>query len=178
MAASLDQYDLMKSFFNFTADDEARLRALGPVFAKHGKSITDAFYEHLAQYSETAALIEGRVDALKATHARWMGELFGGTYDEAYFNNRLRIGAAHVRIGLSPEYVEGVMSFLRTEGLRAIQTEVSEATQQLEMYTSLCKILDLDLALINVAYAEERIDRLTNFTGLSRKLIERCILKG
>ena len=40
------------------------------------------------------------------------------------------------------------------------------------------RTLDLDLLVINLAYGEERLERLTRFTGMSRKLIERCIRKG
>jgi hypothetical protein len=39
----------------------------------------------------------------------------------------------------------------------------------------LVKILDIDLMIINLAYSQETIDRLSKFTGMSRKLIERCI---
>lgn len=120
--------------------------------------------------------IEGRVDQLKGTHARWMGELFAGDYGEACFQNR--VGMAHVRIGLDTWWVEGVMSFLRTSAAHAIREEVADPEQGTRLLASRVKILDLDLLVINVAYAEERLDRLHNFTGMSRKLIERCIRKG
>lgn len=107
-----------------------------------------------------------------------MGELFAGEYGEDYFNNRLRIGMAHVRIGLDPHWVEAVMSFLRAEAVDAIAQEFDDDAQRCDLYKSLCKLLDLDMMLINVAYGEERLDRITSFTGLSRKLLERCISKG
>jgi hypothetical protein len=46
-----------------------------------------------------------------------MAELFAGDYGEAYFDNRWKIGLAHVRVGVKPWWVEAVTSFLRTEGL-------------------------------------------------------------
>jgi truncated hemoglobin YjbI len=49
------------------------------VFAAHGAAITDQFYQRLAANPEQARMIEGRVDALKRTHNRWMSELFAGT---------------------------------------------------------------------------------------------------
>jgi len=42
-------------------------------------------------------------------------------------------------------------------------------------HASVLKILDIDLMVINFAYAAERIDRLCYFTGMSKKLIARCI---
>lgn len=178
MSSTLDVFEEMKAFVQFDAADEANLKALAPVFARRGQAITDGFYARLGQFEETARQIEGRVEALKATHTQWMNELFVGVYDHTYFNNRLRIGKAHVRIGLSPQWVEGVMSYLRAAAVDAIAAEVEDPAAQAARYKSLCKLLDLDLMLINVAYGEERLERLTAFTGMSRKLIERCISKG
>lgn len=177
MAIDVSQFEQMKSFLEFGADDAVNLKALGPVFAKHGGRITDDFYLTLEKYPTTAKLIEGRVAALKATHGRWMSELFGGSYDEAYFHNRMKVGMVHVKVGLDPYWVEGVMTHLRLAGLLAIREELSgdEAERR---YASYVKVLDLDLAIINLAYAEERLDRLTRFTGMSRKLLENCIKKG
>ncbi|MEL6349539.1 MAG: protoglobin domain-containing protein [Myxococcota bacterium] len=168
-------YEEMKRFNNFDDQDVDNLKSLGPVFDKHGAAITDAFYEQLGQFEETAKLLEGRVDSLKATHKRWMRELFTGDYGQAYFDNRRRIGDAHVRINLSPYYVEGVMAFLRRAGLEAINAEVPDRGEAQKKYQSLLKMLDLDLFIINLSYSEERLSRLVKFTGMSRKLIERCI---
>lgn len=178
MAALVDRFEEMKSFVGFGAADVENLKSLAPTFAARGPAITDAFYGILGNFPATAAQIEGRIDALKATHARWMGELFAGDYGEAYFNNRLRIGQAHVRIGLDPQYVEGVMSILRAAGLEAIMADVSDPTEAKTKYESLLKILDLDLVIINLAYGEERLDRVSSFTGMSRRLIETVIKKA
>lgn len=178
MAADIAVFETMKGFVTFGPADVENLVRLRPVLEKHGSAITDRFYLRLAENPETAAFIEGRVDALKRTHHRWMMELCGGEYGHAYFENRIRVGMAHVRIGLDTWWVEGVMSFLRTEAVEAIRAEVSDSDVCARLYQSLVKILDLDLLIINVAYAEERLDRLHNFTGMSRKLIERCIKQG
>ena len=178
MSADPAVFESMKSFLKFGDDDARHLASLRPLFEAHGGAITDTFYERLGAVETTAKLIEGRVDHLKGTHRRWMLELFDGQYGQAYFENRLRIGMAHVRIGLEPWWVEGVMSFLRTASAEAIAAAEPDAAKAAVLHGSLCKLLDLDLLVINMAYAEERLDRLTRFTGMSRKLIERCIVKG
>lgn len=178
MSESEAVFDKMKEFLDFGEKDAANLVALAPVFQVHGKSITDQFYETLSRYPETAKLIEGRVDALKATHHRYLGELFAGTYGVAYFENRLKVGQVHVRVGLDPYFVEAVMSFLRTAGLLAIRQEQGSDPATAERMVSFIKILDLDLLIINMAYGEERLNRLAKFTGMSRKLLEKCIQRG
>ncbi len=165
----------IKDFIGFTDADAATLKTLAPVFAARGGAITDAFYVKLSHDPEQNRLIEGRVDQLKATHHRWMGELFAGDYGEAYFQNRWKIGMTHVRVGVRPWWVEAVTSFLRTEGLSALTAELSDAGARVRAEQALIKILDIDLMIINLAYDAETVDRLSNFTGMSKKLIERCI---
>ena len=178
MADASEVYAEMKSFLDFNDADVQNLITLAPIFAKHGGAITDAFYETLGQYPTTAALIEGRVDHLKATHAAWMRELVAGDYGDAYLARRMRIGEVHVRIGLPPYYVEAVMNNIRVGGHAAITTELSDAADIDAKYGSLVKILDLDLLIINLAYSEERLDRMSAITGMSRKLVERLITKA
>ncbi|MBK8263306.1 MAG: hypothetical protein IPK80_18420 [Nannocystis sp.] len=178
MISKNDVFSELKAFIDFGDPDIENLRALAPVFAAHGPAITDAFYEKLLARPETARLIEGRVDALKATHGRWMTQLFAGDYGDGYFSDRWKIGLTHVRVGVPPHYVEAVISFLRTEAEHLLQRELGDAALVAARHASLTKILDLDLMVINLAYGDERIDRLCKFTGMSRKLIERCIEKG
>lgn len=168
----------LKRFVGFDAEDADNLRALAPLFAEHGPAITDAFYARLGDNEETAALIAGRVDALKATHARWMAGLFAGEYGDDYLAERLRIGLTHVRVGIPPWWVEAVFSFLRGAGVDLLASEIAEPERRVALTQSLLKVLDLDLLAINLAYGEERLDRLCAFTGMSRKLLERCVSGG
>ncbi|MDC0720334.1 protoglobin domain-containing protein [Nannocystis bainbridge] len=171
-------YAAIQQFIGFDADDAARLRELAPLFAEHGSTLTDRFYAKLAADPEQSALIAGRVESLRQTHMRWLSELFAGDYGERYFDDRWRIGLAHVRVGVRPWWVEAVTSFLRSEGLALIEAHVADPERRAASARSLLKILDLDLMIINLAYADDRVDRLCRFTGMSRKLIERCIAQG
>ncbi len=176
MTEMTDIFEEIKRFIGFDADDAAALQALAPVFVVHGPGITDAFYVKLARDPEQNRLIAGRVDSLKQTHLRWLARLFAGEYGEAYFADRWRIGLAHVRVGVKPWWVEAVTSFLRTEGLALLTHELVDQAQRDRAARALIKILDIDLMIINLAYSQETIDRLSEVTGMSRKLIERCVL--
>lgn len=166
-----------KEFIGFGAQDAERLQSLGPLFAQHGREITDTFYERLLATPETAPLIQGRVEKLKDTHMKWMASLFQGEYGPGYLTERWRIGLTHVRVGIPPWWVEAVTSFLRDAGLGLIAANHAGASAA-ALCQSYVKILDVDLWIINLAYNEERLVRLTTFTGMSRKLIERCVLQG
>ncbi len=177
MTETLALYHALQDFVGFTAADAVNLRELAPLFARHGAALTDAFYARLAANPETAAIIAGRVDALKQTHATWLAQLFAGPHDERYFDDRWRIGLVHVRVGVKPWWVEAVASFLRAEGVLVIERELADPARRAACACSLLRVLDLDVMIINLAYGDERLARLSEFTGMSRKLIERCVVQ-
>lgn len=171
-------YEKLKTFLDFSSKDEDSLRALWPVVAKYASKITDDFYMTLAKDPGTLALIEGRIDTLKATHTAWIEEVFSGVdgaWADDYMDRRVTIGKIHVKIGLDPYWVEAVMSQIRTGICTALANEISDPAELASSFSSVCKVLDIDLMLINLAYAEERLDRLADCTGLSRVLIENLV---
>lgn len=175
MSPPLELYERLKVFVGFGTPDVENLVTLQPVVAKHGPSITDAFYSRLGDMPETAKFIGGRVDALKGTHKSWMLSLVGGEYGKDYLESRWRIGHAHVRIGLDAYWVEGVMSFIRTSVVEAIGREITDPAEVARKSASFVKACDLDMLVINLSYAEDRLERLTAFTGMKRALIENII---
>ncbi|MCA9632855.1 MAG: hypothetical protein KC766_34620 [Myxococcales bacterium] len=175
MSATYATFEGLKRFLGFADQDAENLKSLAPIFDRLGPGITDAFYEALGRNPDTAKFLEGRVDQLKRTHQQWMQELFAGEYAEAYFDSRMRIGLAHVRIGLAAYWVEAVMSVIRSEGLKAMAREIGDADELASKAASLARICDLDLAIINLSYGEDRLDRLSEFTGMKRALIENII---
>lgn len=175
MSDFFERFETQKRFIGFSEIDVGNLVALSPIFQRRGAAITDSFYEVLGHLSDTARFIEGRVEHLKQTHARWMMGLFAGSYGQEYVAERLRIGQAHVRVGLDPAWVEGVMSLLRVEGMVAICDEIADKHTAAAQVRSYLRILDLDLFVIGHAYAQERLERLSSFTGMNRRLIENVI---
>lgn len=165
----------LKTFLGFGDDDVARLLSVKPWVEANGRKITDAFYETIQGTPVLAPFVDGRVEKLKQTHTRWMVELVGGKYDDAYFDSRWRIGVTHVRIGLDPIWVDGTMALIRNKILIGLADTEADAHRLAEAQGSLIKVCDLDLAIINLAYAEDRLERLTNFTGMKRALIENII---
>lgn len=178
MADDFETYEQMKRFLAFDEADAGRLQALAPVFAERGPAITDAFYDALGSMPATAAIIEGRVDALKATHIRWMGTLFAGDYGRAFFDQQYRIGEIHVANNILPEFVEGVTTTLRLGGRRVIVEEVGRTEEAYASIDALTKLLDLCLLTINLAYQKERITRISAMTGMSGKLLENLVRTG
>ncbi len=169
------KYEWAKGIVDFSSDDAKNLMSLRPIVEEYAPKVTDAFYDMLLSRPETAQKIDGRVDALKTTHKAYLLQLVGGEYGQQYFNSRLIIGKVHVVQGIEPHWVESIMSVIRSAVVSAMCLAIEDREELAAKTASWIKICDLDLLVINFAYAEERLDRLSKFTGMSRVLIENVI---
>jgi PAS domain S-box-containing protein len=93
-------------FLGMTPRDEELLRALRPLLEEHVVEIEDAFYDHLLSFPETAQLLRDHttVARLKKLQRDYLLRITEGKFDDAYFEDRLRIGKTHERVGLSPRW--------------------------------------------------------------------------
>ena len=175
MSSKLELFQKLKEFVGFDEDDVANLVKAGPILEPYFAPIADQFYGTIGKYPLAAKHVEGRVDKLKTTHKLWMKSLFEGTYDEEYFDWRWKIGMVHVYEGIEPHWMESVMNIIRTGLLEALAKELGDAEETAKIYSSILRVLDLDVLVINLSYSEDRLDRLTDFTGMKRGLIENII---
>lgn len=98
------------SYINLTEADCKLLRQFKPVIEKQADMIVDRFYAHITHYPELTKIIElagSNIDRLKVTQKRYLLEIFDGNFDVAYFENQLKIGVIHKRIGLTPRWYLG-----------------------------------------------------------------------
>lgn len=107
----LDEAELRsrKAFFEITDADLARLVALRPFAERHTDDIVEAFYQLLLGHSETKKFFQddAAIRRVKRTQRDYFLGLFEGRCDLAYIEDRLRVGAAHERIGLAPKWYLG-----------------------------------------------------------------------
>lgn len=132
-----DELEWRKDFINFSEADAGRLAKLEPVFQGNREEIAQAFYDNLQRYEETLEIIgrsDRTVEQLKETQRAYLLSLAHGTYDEAYFVDRARIGMIHYMLGMPMKhylgqygvYYELLVSVLSER----IQEDVLEATEE------------------------------------------------
>jgi signal transduction histidine kinase len=147
-------------FVEFTGKDklallEARQR-LRPFF----ESVVDEFYGTLLHDPEAQAILDaeiGRLERLRQNLRQWVDQLFCGEYDQAYFEQRSRIGRTHVRIELPQHLMFFGMSVIRRELVRVIiEARLPNAAV---VISAVHKLLDLELAVMNDSYREDFVDR-------------------
>ncbi|HZY30548.1 MAG TPA: globin-coupled sensor protein, partial [Candidatus Methylomirabilis sp.] len=168
--------EVRKKFVRFTEQDVRCLKEL-EVFAKtHVDEIVEEFYANLLQFDEMKAIFRNTgvsVESLKATQRQYILELFSGAYDEDYFERRLRIGAVHNRIGLSPRWYLGAYSVLAQSIYTFIDKRYRFRTvKRLKYLLAMKKILSLDQALAIETYIHALVGKISEGINAIRETAE------
>jgi rsbT co-antagonist protein RsbR len=148
---NLDEQELRsrRAFFELTDADLARLATLRPLAEKHTADIVESFYQLLLEHSESRKFFpdEATVRRVKQTQREYFLGLFAGKCDLAYVEDRLRVGAAHERIGLAPKWYIGAYRRYMQLMLERLATELPTAEALRDAMRSIQKIVYFDMAL-------------------------------
>src|SRR5689334_2117708 len=143
-----------RAFFEITEDDLTRLAALLPVAEKHTDAIVEDFYKLLLSYSETRKFFpdEATIRRVKKSQREYFIGLFAGRCDLAYVEDRLRIGAAHERIGLSMKWYLGAYRKYLELIHEHLSTEMSDPAEIRSSLASIQKLVCFDIAIASDTY--------------------------
>jgi rsbT co-antagonist protein RsbR len=169
----LDEAELRsrKAFYEITDEDLARLARLQPLVDKHGKQIVDALYELILGHTESRSFFpdELTVQRVKALQLRYLAGLFSGRCDLAYLEDRLRVGAAHERIGLQPKWYIGAYARYLRLLMDELFAELS-AEDALAATRSVTKLISFDMSLALDTYIAAHIDTIARHQSALREL--------
>ena len=170
-------FEDMKRYIGFSADDAATLRSLAPLIEPHLRALADRFYEEIPRHPGAEGVFTGpeQVARLKVTLQHWARGLFSGVYDEAYAQERFRIGARHVQIALPQRYVIAAMHVVDQFIRDVFDREIADAVARADAHRSLSRILNIDLNLICETYFEgslRELRRLNDDLAASNRLLE------
>ena len=117
-------------FLEFTEADRARLRRLKPTVAAALPAILDSFYADIAKHDEVDEMF--KTDAMRR-HARekqlehWL-RICDAQYGPDYLDSVRRIGEAHARLGLKPNWYFGGYAKLAGGLLKAVTRAAASST--------------------------------------------------
>ena len=136
----------------------------------------EEFYSHLLDEPQVKAVFADdkaieRARAAQKNH--WLQTLFGGKFKSAYFDKAERIGRAHARVGLTPNwYIGGYSKMLVQFVQHIVVVAPKEGRDASPIVEALCKAVLLDLDLVIHCYLEakdesmlEILARATKFTS-------------
>ncbi|MCC5996103.1 MAG: globin-coupled sensor protein [Oceanicaulis sp.] len=109
-------------FLDFTSEDRACLKAVKPVVDAALPDILDSFYADIARHETVSVLFKDeamRVHARQKQIEHW-SLICGARFDADYLASVKRIGEAHARLGLAPEWYFGGYAKLVSGLIKAI----------------------------------------------------------
>jgi PAS domain S-box-containing protein len=164
-----------KAFLRLEPRDEAILARLREEVAPTADRLIEAFYDHLLFFEHTRKILlaePGRLERLRELQKRYFDRLLQGGYDEAYFEERLRIGHAHRRAGVDPEWYLGAYALYLQLLLPAIlEAHAGNPEGARETMAALVKVVMLDLGLAMDTYVAAAMSELES----SRSYLERVL---
>jgi signal transduction histidine kinase len=150
------RYQDLQRYVGWTEADQQRIHAVAGPVEPHIPKLIDDFYEEIERHPGAQRVITGgaaQVERLKGTLTQWVGDLFRGPYDADYVSRRWRVGFRHVLIGLEQVYTNAALSRLRIGISQCLESNWSGTIPDLlAAKRSLHRLLDLDLAIIELAY--------------------------
>jgi rsbT co-antagonist protein RsbR len=161
-----------RAFFHLSDEDLTRLLALRPFAEKVTDGIVEAFYALLLGHPETRQFFgdEATIRRVKRTQRDYFLGLFEGRCDRAYVEDRLRVGAAHERIGLAPKWYLGAYRQYLHLILEALYAEVKDGAAVREAYASIQRIVFFDVALAIDTYIAANLEALGRHQAAIREL--------
>ena len=138
------------AFFEITTRDERHLRDVGAACASRLDQIVADFYAHLLRFPPLEELLRsepGRVAKLQGLQRDYFRELTAGRIDATYVESRLRVGNAHQRIGLRPEWYIGAFGLFLRLHLQALAEHRGEGQALLPEIEALVKAVFFDMSL-------------------------------
>jgi signal transduction histidine kinase len=138
------------ALFELGEDDRALLAALRPALEAAIDGVVADFYEHLLRFEPLRTLLTAepnRIERLKRLQRAFVLEMADGRFDATYFESRLRVGDAHQRIGLEPEWYLGAFSRLLRLLLRRTAADAGIDPAALPRLEAVIKTVLLDASL-------------------------------
>ena len=120
-----------------TEKDLKIAKALQPCITDHCPSITDSFYQSLANIPEYVKIVDkySNPERWKEMHGKFLILMFNGHLDDAYIEKLQQIASGHQQIGVLPQwYVASFQSLLQS-----IQDLIFEEVPDKEEYFTVAK---------------------------------------
>jgi diguanylate cyclase len=153
---NISDYEIQrrKDFLGIGSEELALLSNSRQFIEREIDVIVNDFYQVQTSIGEIALLI-GDADTLGRLHAAqrtYVLDLFTGTTDVEYVNNRLRIGLVHKRIGVEPKLYLSAIKTLKDLIYLALERHITDASTQRKTLQALDKLLLFDITLVFDTY--------------------------
>ena len=161
-------------FLNIDQDTISELRKAKDILEPSIDMMLDNFYDHLLQEPELKPLLGDKSDIDRARSAQknhWMEALFDGNYDNAYYEKTLKIGRAHARIGLTPNWYIGGYNQMLCQFIELIYKNNEQNDKlAISLIQAISKIIFLDMDLVIHCYLDAKDESMRRMLVSSTEL--------
>ncbi|WP_027964875.1 globin-coupled sensor protein [Halalkalibacillus halophilus] len=142
---------------HLTKKDLAVLIAIKPLVSKHIESIVDQFYKNIEHEPSLMEMIKrnSSIERLKQTLTVHIQEMFNGSINESFVEQRKRIAYAHVRIGLAPKWYLCAFQDLLNSFQSIFFEEIKSKEECLTALHATSKILNIEQQLVLETFEQE-----------------------
>jgi rsbT co-antagonist protein RsbR len=160
-------------FFELKEDDFKRLISLKSFADRWTQQITEGLYELIMKHPDSRSFFpdEATLERVKRMQNAYFLHLFSGTYDMNYVRDRLRVGAAHERIGMPPKLYLGAyrryLALIHEKLQDHFKGNSEEASRSIE---TIRKIIFFDMALAIDTYIAAYLETMTRHQAAIREL--------
>ncbi len=154
---SVDEQARRLGYFDLARSDVELLRGFAPTASGHVDRMIEDFYAHLLRFPELAAVLNAepeRLAKLKRAQRAHFVSMTEGRFDTEYFEGRLRVGDAHQRAGVPPDWYMGAFSLYLRLALRTLFSRAGDAASLLPTAEALIKAIFLDMSLAMSTYID------------------------
>jgi rsbT co-antagonist protein RsbR len=171
----LDEDELRRrlAFFELTDEDFRQLTALRSFADRWTHEITEGLYELIMGQPESRAFFpdEATLIRVKKLQNQYFLGLFSGTCDLDYVRDRLRVGAAHERIGMPPKlYLGAYRRYFALIHDRLLDHFKGDETKAAAALSSIRKVIFFDMALAIDTYIAAYLETMTRHQAAIREL--------
>ncbi len=154
MELSDREIEKRKALFDLTDSDAKTLHSCRTIIMERLDWVVEEFFVRQIDDPETALII-GDVETLtrlKGSMRIYILGLFGGVYDDAYINSRLRVGIVHQRIGITPKFFLSALRRLHVALCSVIEEALENPIELHARKEAILKILFFDFQLVFDTY--------------------------
>lgn len=179
---SEDEIRRRKEWLELDYVDADNMKALEKIVSAHIEELMDYLYNHFLSYEDTKSFFpdEETLKRARSGQKRYFLKLTCGKYDEEYVQDRLRVGAAHYRVGLDTRWYMGAyyraLTFIRKTVHKKMRDDPERAQ---EMLGSLIKLIFFDMGLAIDMYNSLKMQALREHKDVISQLdTERKVTKS
>jgi PAS domain S-box-containing protein len=171
------RFEELKRYVGLDGEDARLLAELRAPAQPHFLRIAREFYDRIREHEEAHAVFkdEAQMARLQDSLQLWMARLLSGRYDETYFQETLKIGRVHVRVGLPQRYMFTAMALIRVALTRVCESTMGEGSTRTR--EALTRLLDLDLAIMLESYREDFVARVQRVERLENQELNRSLVR-